>query len=294
MEIKEQKTSKYFVPEPSVWPIILILGLVTTAVGGANWLEGRDSVGEPILAIGGMIVIAMAFTWFRGVIHESRSGFYNQQVDRAYRLAMAWFIFSEVAFFGAFFGTLFYSRDASVFWLSGHGSKALTGAVLWPHFKYAWPTNGPEHLGGAFKAANPWGIAAINTGLLLSSSVTITWAHWALKGGRKWQSVLGTLITLILGCTFLRMQAKEYLDSYLVHHLTLHSGIYGSTFFVMTGFHGLHVTLGSIMLMVILGRLIAGHFLGRNDSHFGFEAVSWYWHFVDVVWLCLFVFVYVL
>lgn len=290
----QSQGQKYFVPEPVSWPIILTIGLVISVIGGANWLEGRPTIGQPILGIGAMIVIALAFTWFRGVIHESRSGFYNAQVDHTYRLAMGWFIFSEVMFFGAFFGTLFYSRGAAVPWLSGHGSKALTGAILWPHFDYAWPTNGPEHLGGAFEAPNPWGIALLNTVLLLTSSVTITWAHWGLKERKKWKAVLGTLLTIILGAIFLRMQAKEYMDAYMLQNLTLHSGIYGSTFFLMTGFHGLHVTLGTIMLIIILIRLIKGHFLGENDSHFGFEAVSWYWHFVDVVWVCLFVFVYIM
>ncbi len=285
---------KYFVPEPVSWPMVLTIGLVITVIGAANWLEGRGSIGQPMLAIGAMVVIALAFTWFRGVIHESRSGFYNAQVDHTYRLAMGWFIFSEVMFFGAFFGTLFYSRGAAVPWLSGHGAKALTGHVLWPHFKYAWPTNGPAHLGGDFSPPNTWGIALINTVLLLTSSITITWAHWGVKEHKKWKAVLGTLLTIILGVIFLRMQAKEYMDAYMLQNLTLHSGIYGSTFFIMTGFHGLHVTLGTIMLIVILIRLIKGHFLGEDDSHFGFEAVSWYWHFVDVVWVCLFVFVYIM
>jgi cytochrome c oxidase subunit 3 len=197
---------------------------------------------------------------------------------------MSWFIFSEVMFFAAFFGALFYARVLSVPWLGEIDQK-----LLWPDFQAVWPTAGPgitEH----FSTMGAWGIPALNTALLLSSGVTVTWAHWALKENNRGQLILGMIATIALGATFLGFQAYEYIHAYTELNLKLSTGIYGSTFFMLTGFHGFHVTLGVIMLTVILFRCIAGHF--RPDHHFAFEAVSWYWHFVDVVWLLLFVLVY--
>jgi cytochrome c oxidase subunit 3 len=194
-------------------------------------------------------------------------------------------------FFGAFFGALFYARALSVPWLGGDGHGALTNYFLWPHFSAAWPTNGPAAVGGAFPTVSPWGIPLLNTLLLLSSGVTITIAHHALRAGNRKQLLIFLALTVLLGATFLGYQAHEYAEAYS-HNLTLGSGVYGSTFFMLTGFHGLHVTLGAIMLTVIWFRCAKGHF--TKDNHFGFEAVAWYWHFVDVVWLGLFLFVYVL
>jgi len=226
------------------------------------------------------------------VIRESLAGTYNKQVDVSFRMGMLWFIFSEVMFFGAFFGTLFYARNYSVPWLGGEGHGALTNYFLWPHFSAAWPTNGPADIGGAFSTMSAWGLPLLNTLLLLSSGVTITIAHHALRAGHR-KLLLGFLAaTIVLGALFLTFQAHEYAEAYEHLNLTLGSGIYGSTFFMLTGFHGLHVTLGAIMLTVIWFRCAKGHF--SKEHHFGFEAVAWYWHFVDVVWLGLFLFVYVL
>ncbi len=149
---------------------------------------------------------------------------------------------------------------------------------------------GPGNVGGAFEMMHAWGIPAINTLILLSSGVTVTWAHWGLKKNDRTQLILGLMATVALGFLFLVLQAYEYHHAYTELNLTLHSGIYGTTFFMLTGFHGLHVTLGATMLLVILMRSLKGHFTA--DHHFAFEAVAWYWHFVDVVWLGLFVFVY--
>lgn len=293
--VSRSQSDRYFVPPPSAWPLMITIGLVVTIVGAANWLEGDAQIGIPIFVVGALIVIALAFIWFRGVIHESRGGMHNAQVDRTFRWSMGFFIFSEVMFFAAFFGALFYARDVAVPWLAGHGSKLSTGVYLWPGFDSAWPTNGPGHVGGAFESVPPWGLPFLNTILLLTSSVTVTWAHWGLKEGKKWKTVLGLLATVVLGASFLYFQGHEYMEAYQELNLTLHTGIFGTTFFMLTGFHGLHVTLGTIMLIVITLRVLFGnHFLGETDSHFGFEAVSWYWHFVDVVWLCLFVFVYIM
>jgi cytochrome c oxidase subunit 3 len=137
-----------------------------------------------------------------------------------------------------------------------------------------------------------WGVPALNTVLLLTSGVTVTLAHWALKARDQAKTVLWLAATVLLGATFLGFQAFEYHHAYTEMNLTLGSGVYGSTFFMLTGFHGFHVTIGTIMLLVITLRAAKGHF--TPDSHFAFEGVAWYWHFVDVVWLGLFIFVYVL
>jgi len=194
-------------------------------------------------------------------------------------------------FFAAFFGAACYARVLAVPWLGG--GDPGTNELLWNGWEAAWPTNGPGEVGGEFTLLDPWKIPALNTLLLLSSGVTITFAHWALKKGNRGPLVLWMLATVLLGATFLGFQIYEYGQAYSEHHnLTLGSGIYGSTFFMLTGFHGLHVTLGTIMLIVIMLRCAKGHFTA--DHHFGFEAVAWYWHFVDVVWLGLFIFVYLL
>jgi cytochrome c oxidase subunit 3 len=214
---------------------------------------------------------------------------YNSQVDKSFRWGMSWFIFSEVMFFAAFFGALFYARAYSIPWIAG--GDPGTNEMLWSGFEAAWPTNGPAKMGGEFSVLDPWKIPALNTLLLLSSGVTITFAHWALKKGNRGPLVLWMLATIALGFTFLGFQIFEYGQAYSEHHnLTLESGIYGSTFFMLTGFHGFHVTVGAIMLTVIMLRCAKGHFTAEH--HFGFEAVAWYWHFVDVVWLGLFIFVY--
>src|SRR5579875_3394780 len=229
---------------------------------------------------------------FGTVISESLKGIYNALVDTSFRMGMMWFIFSEVMFFAAFFGALFYTRMISIPTLGGEGTGALTNQFLWSGFAPAWPTNGPEHIGGSFSTMPPWGIPLLNTLILLSSSVTVTIAHHALRAGQRGRLLVFLALTVLLGASFLYCQGHEYYEAYTHLNLTLRSGIYGCTFFLLTGFHGLHVTLGTIMLTVIWFRCLRGHF--NREHHFGFEAVSWYWHFVDVVWLCLFLFVYVL
>lgn len=286
-----QTQGAYYVPHGSHWPIVGSFGLLGTLGGAALWLDEVD-IGKPIMGIGVALLLVMVFGWFRTVIHESVAGLYNKQVDVSFRMGMLWFIFSEIMFFGAFFGALFYARNYAVPWLGGEGHGALTNYFLWPHFSAAWPSNGPGAVGGAFSTMSPWGFPLINTLLLLSSGVTITIAHHALRSGHR-KALLGFLgATVALGALFLFFQAHEYAEAYEHLNLTLGSGIYGSTFFMLTGFHGLHVTLGAIMLSVIWLRCAKSHF--SKNNHFGFEAVAWYWHFVDVVWLGLFLFVYVL
>lgn len=282
----------YYLPEPSHWPIVGSLGLFCFMLGAANWLHDH-SFGPVLFILGFAIIVFMMFGWFRTVIKESQQGLYDQQLDRSFRWGMAWFIFSEVMFFSAFFGALFYVRMWAVPWLGGEDGYSTTAYLLWPNFKAAWPllhTPDPSLFVGPKGLMDTWGIPALNTLLLLSSGVTITIAHWGLLQNRRKQLVTFMIFTILLGITFLYCQANEYILAYTEHGLTLSSGIYGTTFFMLTGFHGLHVTIGTIMLIVITLRCIKGHF--TPEHHFAFEGVAWYWHFVDVVWLFLFVFVY--
>jgi len=279
----------YYVPHQTYWPLVGTIGLFLMAVGGASLMNDLGW-GLPILIVGFAVVLGMTAGWFAEVIHESEHGYYNAQVDRSFRQGMMWFIFSEVMFFGAFFGALFYVRAFAIPWLGGAGDGAATYEFLHQGFQATWPTHGPEALGGVFETVGAWGVPALNTAILLASGVTITFAHWALKQQRRAALVGWMLATIALGAVFLFFQAQEYMHAWLDLNLTLGSGIYGSTFYMLTGFHGLHVTLGVIMLSVITIRCFLGHFSPK--SHFGWEAVAWYWHFVDVVWLILFVFVY--
>lgn len=270
----------YYLPNPSPWPITGSIGLFTLAIGTVALLNGAG-VAPWIMLIGAAILIYMMFGWFGRVIDESETGIYNAQVDRSFRMGMAWFIFSELMFFGAFFGALFYMRIFSV---------PILGEteILWQGFEAVWPTSGPK--GPAFQAMGAWGIPAINTLILLTSGATVTWAHWGLIKDNRSQLVIGLFLTVALGVAFIALQAYEYVHAYKELGLTLKAGAYGATFFMLTGFHGFHVTMGTIMLFVILIRSMRGHF--TPDHHFGFEGVAWYWHFVDVVWLGLFIFVY--
>ncbi|VAW77286.1 Cytochrome c oxidase polypeptide III [hydrothermal vent metagenome] len=280
----------YYIPHGSSWPIIGSIGLFTMMQGFANFLNGSGS-GSTVMLVGFAILLFMIFGWFGTVIRESEAGTFNMQVDQSFRQGMAWFIFSEVMFFAAFFGALWYARVLVGPWLGG--GDPMTNELLYDGWEAVWPSNGPGNLGGEFTLLDPWKIPALNTLLLLSSGVTITFAHWALKKGNRGALVMWMVATVLLGATFLGFQIYEYGQAYSEHHnLTMGSGIYGSTFFMLTGFHGLHVTLGTIMLIVITLRCAKGHFTA--DRHFGFEAVAWYWHFVDVVWLGLFIFVYLL
>ncbi|GIX22407.1 MAG: MFS transporter [Gammaproteobacteria bacterium] len=280
----------YYVPHDTHgWPIVGSVGLTLALGGAAVWFNGGGA-GPMLFALGLLVILVMLFGWFGQVIKENLAGLYNEQVDRSFRWAMGWFIASEVMFFAAFFGALYYARVYALPWLGGEGAGGWTHELLWPDFEAHWPSNGPARLGGEFTPMGAWGIPALNTAILLTSGVTITWAHHALKAGRRGGLVLGLLATVLLGATFVGLQAYEYIHAYHELNLRLDTGIYGSTFFMLTGFHGFHVTMGVVMLTVILLRALKGHF--TPERHFAFEAVAWYWHFVDVVWLGLFVFVY--
>lgn len=284
----------YYLPSPSHWPLVGSIGLFVMLFGFASALPGTSSgeMGSMVMTYVGLaIVVYMMFGWFGTVIKESEAGTYNDQVDVSFRMSMMWFIFSEVMFFAAFFGALYYARQFSVPWLAGEGNNAMTNEVLHKGFEAVWPSAGPAgekvtHIG--------WqGIPLLNTILLLSSGVTLTFAHWALKKENRKGMIFWLFATVALGFVFLYYQViVEYPHAYNDLGVKLTSGIYGTTFFMLTGFHGFHVFVGATMLTVILFRSIKGHFTPKH--HFAFEAAAWYWHFVDVVWLGLFIFVYIL
>ena len=287
---------RYYVPHSSRWPIIGSSALAVLAFGAVHFIqqstdkvETEASFGAPVFYIGLALIAYMFFGWFRTVISESVGGMNSKLLDRSFRMGMAWFIVSEIMFFAAFFGALFYARLITVPWLAGAGTNLETHVLLWPDFADTWPlfmTPG----GTTTEAMEAWGLPFINTCILVTSSVTVTFAHWALKKNQRLPLAIWLGLTVALGISFLTLQVVEYMEAYNELGLTLGSGIYGSTFFMLTGFHGAHVTMGTIMLFVILLRCLRGHFSPEN--HFGFEAASWYWHFVDVVWLFLFTFVY--
>lgn len=276
-------TDSYYLPQPTHWPIVGSIALTLLALGATFTIHDIHNGGWVLLA-GFAVLTYMLFGWFGTVIRESEAGLYNSRVDVSFRWGMSWFIFSEVMFFLAFFGTLFYVRNLSLPDLT-----SVNNALLWPGFTGGWPSAGPG-LKDPFEPMSPWGLPALNTLILLTSGATLTWAHWGLQKSKRGQLILGMLMTVALGISFLAFQAIEYHHAYTEMGLTLGTGVYGATFFMLTGFHGLHVTLGTIMLIVITLRCIKGHF--KPEHHFGFEAVAWYWHFVDVVWLLLFVLVY--
>ena len=293
--MSEQQYEKYYVPAESPWPFVGAVALFLFAVGAGNLTiemkNSTDGYGGYTLIAGLLLLAFMLTGWFKNQIDESMSGMYSAQLGRSYRQGMSWFIFSEVMFFAAFFGALFYARMIAIPWLGGASNNESTNAVLWPAFEAMWPL--VETPGGTTTTAMPWtGLPLYNTLILLTSSVTAHFAHVALEKGErgKLKAFLG--ITILLGCFFLYMQVVEYIHAYQDMGLKLDSGIYGNTFFLLTGFHGLHVTLGTFMLIVMFFRVLKGHF--DKDNQFAFQATSWYWHFVDVVWVFLFVFVYII
>ncbi|MEP1385055.1 MAG: cytochrome c oxidase subunit 3 [Paraglaciecola sp.] len=290
-----EKYEKYYVPAESPWPFMGAVALFLIAVGAGNFViettRDKEGYGGYILAAGLITLVVMLFGWFRNQIHESMSGMYSSQLGRSYRQGMAWFIFSEVMFFAAFFGALFYARVIAVPWLGGASNNDMTGEVLWPTFNAIWPLI--ETPGGTKTEAMGWyGLPLINTIILMVSSVTCHMAHVALEENKRKKLKIWLSLTVILGCIFLALQVEEYIHAYTEMGLTLDAGIYGNTFFMLTGFHGFHVTLGTVILFIMLLRVFKGHF--TPDNHFAFQAGSWYWHFVDVVWVMLFFFVYIL
>jgi cytochrome c oxidase subunit 3 len=283
-------TPHYFVPQPSRHPAMASFGLLCIIFGATMWINGGDGF-KFLVLFGFLWLFFVLFQWFRDAVTESETGQYSRKIDLSFRWSMSWFIFSEVMFFGAFFTALWWMRSHSVPELGSIGN-----AVLWPDFKASWPSSSPGYTaspGGIiepFQTMGPWPLPTINTALLLTSGVTLTIAHHLLVAGNRAKTILWMWITVILGATFVAVQAYEYFHAYSDLNLKLTSGAYGSTFFMLTGFHGFHVMVGMLMLLFITLRLMKGHF--TPERHFGFEGAAWYWHFVDVVWLGLYVLVY--
>lgn len=281
-------TPYYYVPQPSRHPVMVAFGMLLVIFGAGQWVNGSGWAAYVLLA--GLVVwLSVLFQWFRDAIGESEGRLYSDRVDVSFRWSMSWFIFSEVMFFAAFFGALYWARVHALPMLGN-----LEHQVLWPDFKAIWPSAGgtasPAGTVEAFSVMGPWPLPTINTALLLTSGVTLTIAHHALLANQRGKTILWMWITVILGATFMCVQAYEYMHAYRDLNLKLTSGIYGSTFFMLTGFHGFHVFVGMLMLTFITIRLMKGHF--TPERHFGFEGAAWYWHFVDVVWLLLYFLVY--
>jgi cytochrome c oxidase subunit 3 len=284
MSAEHAKAPYYFVPSPSKWPVVAGMAMLVVMLGASGWVNGA-SWGPYVNLIGLIGVIAVLYHWFGDAISESEGGLYGQRIDASFRWSMSWFIFSEVMFFGAFFGALFYARTITMPWLADLDHK-----ILWPDFAAHWGNVGPAGTVESFGTMGPFWIPTINTALLLTSGVTLTIAHHALRANHRSKTAFWLFLTILLGAIFMGFQAYEYHHAYTELNLKLSSGVYGSTFFLLTGFHGFHVTMGAIMLSVVLYRLLKGHF--TPDHHFAFEGAAWYWHFVDVVWLGLYVVVY--
>ena len=280
----------YFVPAPSRHPVMTAIGLFLVILGASQWVNGHDW-GMYSLIFGLMWWAVVIFQWFRDAVGESEGGLYGDRIDVSFRWSMSWFIFSEVMFFGAFFGALYWARLHAVPSLGN-----MEHMLLWPDFKAVWPsvapgmTASPANTIEPFSTMGPWPIPTINTALLLTSGLTLTIAHHALIAGNRGKTIGFMWITVLLGALFVTLQAYEYHHAYTELNLKLSSGIYGSTFFMLTGFHGFHVCVGALMLLFITLRLQKGHF--TPDRHFGLEGAAWYWHFVDVVWLGLYIVVY--
>jgi cytochrome c oxidase subunit III len=283
-------TPHYFVPEPSRHPFMMAVGLFFVILGAGQWINSVGW-GKYSLFFGLAWVFVVLFQWFKDSVSESEGGLYGYKIDLSFRWSMSWFIFSEVMFFGAFFSALWWARSHS---LPALGN--LDNALLWPGFKAVWPTlqagatASPAGIVEPFQTMGPFWLPTINTALLLSSGVTLTIAHHALQVGDRTKTIRFMWATVILGIVFLFVQGYEYAHAYSDMNLKLSSGVYGSTFYMLTGFHGFHVFVGMLMLLFITLRLQKGHFTA--DKHFGFEGAAWYWHFVDVVWLGLYILVY--
>ena len=283
-------TPYYFVPEPSRHPVMASIGLFFLILGAGQWINGHEW-GKYSLFFGLTWWLVVLYQWFSQSVSESESGLYGRKIDLSFRWSMSWFIFSEVMFFGAFFSALWWARAHSVPALG-----SLDNALLWPDFKAVWPslsagaTTSPAGTIQAFTTMTPFWLPTINTALLLTSGVTLTIAHHALLANQRSKTIAFMWLTVILGVVFLIVQGYEYYHAYAEMNLTLASGVYGSTFFLLTGFHGFHVFIGMLMLLFITLRLMKGHF--NADKHFGFEGAAWYWHFVDVVWLGLYILIY--
>lgn len=291
----------YHLVNPSPWPLLASIAALVSAFGAIIWMRSMGDSGAGlfgvhgpwVFAVGMAALIACAFMWWRDVIKEAHGGDHTPVVQLHLRYGMILFIASEVMFFLAWFWAYF---DASLFPNGTYNVNNISESVgmttrnqvlggQWPPVPVdATSAATPGYFKGTF---DPWTIPFLNTLILLASGVTVTYAHHALLKDNRRGLIIGLVLTVLLGLIFTGFQAYEYMEaafSYAGH-------IYGSTFFMATGFHGAHVIIGTIFLFVCLLRALKGHFTPKQ--HFGFEAAAWYWHFVDVVWLFLFATIYV-
>ena len=222
----EHTEDRYYIPHGSHWPVVGSVGLLFLMLGVSTWLNGSD-LGFYIMMTGVGIMVIMLLGWFGTVIGEDQKGVYNAQVDQSFRQGMMWFIFSEVMFFAAFFGALFYARNMSIPWLGGDSNNFFTNLLLWTGYESTWPTNGPAAVGGEFQKMGPMGLPLINTAILLTSSITVTIAHHALIAGNRNVLKLFLALTFILGFIFVYLQGVEYIHAYQDMNLKLTTGIYG-------------------------------------------------------------------
>lgn len=283
--VRGKEAPYYFVPGESAHPIRTSLSLLLTLLGAALWINSYTA-GYWLFLLGVGSLFMSLYFWFREAIQESEAGLNSKRVDSAYRWSMAWFIFSEVMFFSAFFFSLWYMREVTTPWLSNLDHQTL----LWPDFSGVWPNRGPAGVVPEYKTVGPFWLPTINTALLLTSGLTLTIAHHALRASKRGSAIFWLGLTVALGMAFIGCQSYEYMHAYRDLNLRFDSGAFGSIFYMLTGFHGFHVILGTVFLTVVLLRLIRGHFTAEH--HFGFEGAAWYWHFVDVVWLGLYLYVY--
>lgn len=257
-----QQKHPFHLVDPSPWPFLASFAALLTTFGGVMYMHGYMG-GDSLALTGFFMILYTMFVWWRDVIRESTyQGHHTSTVQAGLKSGMILFIVSEIMFFLAFFWAFFHSSLAPTIEI---------GAV--------WPPKGIDVL-------NPWEIPFLNTLILLTSGATVTWAHHAILAGQKTQGMLSLVLTVVLAAIFTGFQAIEYIEA----PFTISDGIYGSTFFMATGFHGFHVFIGTIFLLICFFRLWANQF--STHQHFGFEAAAWYWHFVDVVWLFLFVAIY--
>jgi len=266
------KHHDYHLVAPSPWPAVGAVSAFILAVGAIMWMHGSAPW---IMLIGFAGTLYTMFMWWRDVINEGLAGDHTPVVQLHLRYGMILFILSEVMFFVAWFWAFF---DASLF--ADEAIQASRVAATGGH----WPPTGIEPF-------NPWHLPFVNTLILLTSGTTVTWAHHALLNNDRKGLVWGLVCTVLLGLLFTAVQAYEYAHAAFAFSRDHGGNIYGSTFFMATGFHGFHVIIGTIFLIVCLLRALKGHFTPK--AHFGFEAAAWYWHFVDVVWLFLFACIYV-
>lgn len=259
---RNNQRHSFHLVDPSPWPLIASFSALMLTVGATMYMHGY--IGGGILMQSGFcMILFMMFCWWRDIIREGTfEGQHTKSVQTGLRMGVLLFIVSEIMFFFAFFWAFFHS--------SFNPNLAIGG--VWP----------PAYI----TTLDPWQIPLLNTCLLLSSGASVTWAHHAIVGGSKFQASIALIITVILAVIFTGLQGFEYATA----PFTISDGVYGSCFYLATGFHGFHVIIGTLFLMVCFFRLYLNHF--TREHHFGFEAAAWYWHFVDVVWLFLFITVY--